>query len=93
MTETLKGACLCGQVQYEVEDPEAMGVCHCTRCQRWTGSSLTGVLVDSDNFKFTKRRGSRAALRERVRAAPLLPQLRIQSVRRPRREVLRSRRA
>jgi hypothetical protein len=54
MGKTLKGACLCEGVEYEVTDPEGMGVCHCTRCQRWTGSSLVGVLVDKDNFKVTK---------------------------------------
>lgn len=54
MSKTLKGACLCGGVEYEVTDPEAMGVCHCTRCQRWTGSSLTGVLVAKENFQVTK---------------------------------------
>lgn len=53
MSKTLKGACLCGGVEYEVTDPEGMGVCHCTRCQRWTGSSLVGVLVDKHNFKIT----------------------------------------
>jgi hypothetical protein len=45
---------LCGGVEYEVQDPEALGYCHCTRCQRWTGSSLAGVVVAEDNFKFTK---------------------------------------
>jgi hypothetical protein len=54
MPETLKGACLCGGVEYEVQDPEALGYCHCTRCQRWTGSSLAGVVVAKENFKFTK---------------------------------------
>ena len=54
MSDTLKGACLCGQVEYEVQSPQAMGFCHCTRCQRWTGSSLAGVVVDKDNFRFTK---------------------------------------
>ena len=53
MAGTLKGACLCGSVAYEVNDPEAMGVCHCTRCQRWTGSSLSGVVVAEENFRFT----------------------------------------
>src|SRR5689334_12889699 len=53
MTETLKGACLCGRVEYEVQDPEALGYCHCTRCQRWTGSSLAGVVVARENFRFT----------------------------------------
>jgi len=54
MAETLNGACLCGGVEYEVQDPEALGICHCTRCQRWTGSSLAAVLVAPENFKFTK---------------------------------------
>jgi hypothetical protein len=31
-----------------------MGYCHCTRCQRWTGSSLAGVVVAKENFRFTK---------------------------------------
>ena len=54
MTEALKGMCLCGGVEYEVQDPEALGYCHCTRCQRWTGSSLAGVVVAPENFRFTK---------------------------------------
>lgn len=53
MADTLKGACLCGGVEYEVESPEAMGVCHCTRCQRWTGSSLSGVVVAEEDFHVT----------------------------------------
>jgi len=31
MSETLKGACLCGKVEYEVTDPEGLGYCHCSR--------------------------------------------------------------
>jgi hypothetical protein len=54
MAEALKGACLCDSVEYEVQDPEALGYCHCTRCQRWTGESLAGVVVAADNFRFTK---------------------------------------
>ena len=54
MSKSLEGACLCGGVEYEARDPEGMGVCHCTRCQRWTGSSLVGVLVDRHNFTITK---------------------------------------
>jgi hypothetical protein len=53
MADTLKGACLCGGVTYEVKDPEAMGYCHCTRCQRWTGSHLAGVVVAEENFTRT----------------------------------------
>jgi hypothetical protein len=57
MADVLKGTCLCGGVEYEVRDPEAMGYCHCTRCQRWTGSSLAGVVVAEENFTFTKGEG------------------------------------
>lgn len=46
----LKGACLCGAVQYEVRaEPIVAGHCHCTRCQRGSGGgSVTGVLVPVD---------------------------------------------
>jgi len=54
MSETQKGACLCGGVEYEVSEPESMGYCHCTRCQRWTGSNLAGVVVAEENFNLTK---------------------------------------
>ena len=54
MAETLTGTCLCEGVQYVVQDPKALGYCHCTRCQRWTGSSLAGVVVARENFRFTK---------------------------------------
>ena len=36
----LKCGCLCGQVRFEVtEPPVAAGYCHCTRCQRRTGTA------------------------------------------------------
>ena len=54
MTESLKGTCLCNGVEYEVHDPQALAYCHCTRCQRWTGSNLAGVVVAKDDFSFTK---------------------------------------
>jgi hypothetical protein len=54
MAKTLTGTCLCEGVEYEVQDPQALGYCHCTRCQRWTGSSLAGVVVAKENFRFTK---------------------------------------
>ena len=54
MSATLTGTCLCERVEYEVTDPKALGYCHCTRCQRWTGSSLAGVVVAKENFRFTK---------------------------------------
>jgi hypothetical protein len=36
----LTGACLCGGVRYEVDAPLVdAGYCHCTRCQRRTGTA------------------------------------------------------
>ncbi len=36
----LTGACLCGNVRFEVSEPlVSAGYCHCTRCQRRTGSA------------------------------------------------------
>jgi len=36
----LTGACLCGAVRFEVtEPPVSAGYCHCTRCQRRTGTA------------------------------------------------------
>ena len=54
MSETIHGACLCGQVTFDVHHPEAMGTCHCTRCRRFTGGpGLTGVDVEAANFDVT----------------------------------------
>jgi len=44
----LTGGCLCGGVRYEVMEPlRDAGYCHCTRCQRRTGtaSSVSGGIV------------------------------------------------
>ena len=43
MTEPSKtGRCLCGGVRFELEEPaQAAGYCHCTRCQRRTGTSAS----------------------------------------------------
>jgi hypothetical protein len=36
----LTGGCLCGGVRFEVTEPPVVaGWCHCTRCQRRTGTS------------------------------------------------------
>jgi hypothetical protein len=36
----LTGGCLCGAIRYEISEPPLFaGYCHCTRCQRRTGSA------------------------------------------------------
>jgi hypothetical protein len=38
----LTGGCLCGGVRYELtEAPLSAGYCHCTRCQRRTGTAAS----------------------------------------------------
>ena len=38
----LTGGCLCGRVRYEVTRPLVLaGYCHCTRCQRRTGTAAS----------------------------------------------------
>ena len=42
MDEPLTGGCLCGGVRFEVsETPSGAGYCHCTRCQRRTGTAAS----------------------------------------------------
>ena len=57
MGEIIQGACLCGQIGFEVHEPEVLGVCHCNRCQRWTGGpGLTQVVVAPENLHVTHGR-------------------------------------
>ena len=38
----LMGSCLCGQVRFEVtEPPVSASYCHCTRCQKRTGTAAS----------------------------------------------------
>jgi hypothetical protein len=40
MTAPLTGGCLCGGVRFELTaPPKVAGYCHCTRCQRRTGTA------------------------------------------------------
>lgn len=39
------GGCLCGAVRYSCEgEPVLSGICHCTNCQKYTGSSFEPIL-------------------------------------------------
>ena len=54
MSEAIHGACLCGQVTFDVHEPEALSFCHCTRCRRWSGgASSSSVEVEGTNFEVT----------------------------------------
>ncbi len=52
---TLTGGCLCGGVRYEVTGPlVSAGYCHCTRCQRRTGTSASpSGRVERGSFRIT----------------------------------------
>ena len=41
----IEGGCLCGQVRYSAEaEPAFVGVCHCTDCQKFSGSAFATVV-------------------------------------------------
>jgi hypothetical protein len=52
----LTGSCLCGGVRFELsEPPEAAGYCHCTRCQKRTGTgSSAQARIGSHTFRIVQ---------------------------------------
>jgi hypothetical protein len=41
----IEGGCLCGQVHYRAEaEPAFVGVCHCSDCQKFSGSAFVTVV-------------------------------------------------
>jgi hypothetical protein len=48
----LTGGCLCGSVRFELsEQPTAASYCHCTRCQRRTGTAASvQAKIDGNTF-------------------------------------------
>lgn len=54
MTERLEGGCLCGRVRYTTGAPVATVICHCTHCQRATGSAFSvNLIVANGQFSLT----------------------------------------
>ena len=54
MTQTHEGGCSCGTVRYRVTSaPQRTSVCHCTFCQRRTGSAFgIGVFFRDEDVRF-----------------------------------------
>jgi hypothetical protein len=53
---TLFGGCLCGNIRYEVKGkPGDTCICHCSRCQRWSGSAfVAGAGYRDDTIEWNK---------------------------------------
>jgi hypothetical protein len=50
------GGCLCGGVRFELTEPApAAGYCHCTRCQRRTGTAASAqARIDGGTFRLLR---------------------------------------
>lgn len=48
----ITGGCHCGKITYEAEiDADAVGICHCTDCQKLSGTAFrVNVHVKKENF-------------------------------------------
>ena len=55
MERAMQGGCQCGRVRYRIEGaPLGLAVCHCTECQRQSGSAFgMSLAVPSDAFRLT----------------------------------------
>jgi hypothetical protein len=66
------GQCHCGHVRYQAEiDPDEIGICHCTDCQRLTGSPFRvtahvpegAIIVTGNPPKIYRKAGESGAIR------------------------------
>ncbi len=55
MTGSTTGGCLCGGIRFELSEParaDSAGYCHCTRCQRRTGTAASPqARIDGRTFR------------------------------------------
>lgn len=53
-TNKLSGSCLCGEVSYQFdEDIKVFQYCHCSRCQKFTGSAhAANIIIGPENFQW-----------------------------------------
>ncbi len=56
MSDTYKGACFCGEVEFEITGaPAAMGYCHCVDCTGWAAAPVNAFsLWAPDSVRVTK---------------------------------------
>lgn len=56
MSDSLTGGCECGGLRYAISgDPLATVACHCTQCQRQSGSAFSmSLVVPRDAFAWTR---------------------------------------
>ena len=53
MMRSMEGGCHCGKVRYRIDgEPLNLAVCHCTECQRQSGSAFgMSLAVKSEDFR------------------------------------------
>ena len=53
MMRSMEGGCQCGKVRYRIDgEPLNLAVCHCTECQRQSGSAFgMSLAVKSESFR------------------------------------------
>ena len=63
--QSISGGCLCGAVRFALsERPTHAGYCHCTRCQRRTGTASSAqARIDACTFRLTAGEESLSAWR------------------------------
>ena len=77
MTAALEGGCACGAVRYRLtSEPLFVHCCHCSRCQRQTGSAFAiNVLIETDRVELLGREPAavpvpRASKKQRIWRCP-----------------------
>ena len=54
----MRGQCLCGAVEFEVDVPErTYSICHCGLCRRWSGGPLMSVHCPEPNTEWLNDEG------------------------------------